>query len=365
MTSGEYEIFEEHKDLLGYSINPNIENFIVRNTPRHCQNNSEASSPQKLKHSYPMLQECHSRSSSGCPLSSCSSKCNINNLYSQEAQSFLAQAAEGKLILAYEGCRAFGEEVHRQSKNKKKRFFYDWVHPALLYNQNYLTKDAWSFISRGQELRDQIKLELDDQAATAFDLYYNYIKGRFYMYQRDFRESFEAFAKAAEILRKKQNGDPKETFYIKNNLAKLHYTSQERNYQEAERLLREGLQYSNENNDQEHKALCHFQLTELYIIQKDVKQAQENWRLSIEAANQITVEEQHLLFIARNLRNEGDLSFILGEKERGIHRYEIALGILNRILPQGNILNEKYYHELEVYRDEPGVSEMTLEFSDA
>jgi len=348
-------------DFLLSNINPKPKredlNLYVQLKPQFNQNLSETSSPQRTRFTFPRPEDGYSPCSSDYFLSS-ASDCEIFNQNNENVKIYLVFTRDAQHIPAYEGGKVMEEDFRKFSRKQRKRVFDNWIREALNSHRGYRIEEAWSYVKEARNERD--RLHLNDQEANTFEVLFYYIKGRVSLYRRNFRRSLQVFEKAADILQKKPNYELKKLFYLKQNIAKAHYVWEGGDREKAESLLKESLQYGEENNDNEHKAHCYFQLTELYLILKKISEAKDYLKLCIEAAHQIPDRNKRLFFIARNIRNEGDLNFRSGEKAKGIHCYEIALGLLRSILPEANILNENYSHEMEEYPEETGVSEMTF-----
>lgn len=350
------------RDLLINNSLPNVNEFspdieVDRSRmPQYNQNCSESSNPTKYQqHLHLMLQDGQSfMSSSGFfDLET------DHQSSSQNVQGPLDRATNYEMIVAFKDCK----ELKESEKRKKTALFTAQLKQAMVYNKNYQLDEASEAIKDATITKKQAKIELNELTAHSFVLYYH-VKGRVLLYRQFSKESFveclEAFTEAANIVKQYFKQDSRCLSHIRNDIAKLHYTSREGDYQVAEDLLRKSLRYSQANNDIEHKTLCYVQLTELYLIKRDLNQIRENLRLCREAAHQISKRKLQQFFLARNKRNLGYLHFISAGEIEGEGCYQTAIRSLRKIFPQMNKLTQLYSHELIEFRALPGASEVSL-----
>jgi len=268
---------------------------------------------------------------------------------SKNLMAYLDQAANAKSLLAYDGYKAVEEELKASNKFYNFIDFQDNVEQANFCNKKYQFEQIKDFIADAKEQKKRITL--DEEKAHSFQLYYH-IKGRVYLYERKFRKCLKALKKALDIVEKYPDEDRWYKFDISNDIAKVHYTLRDGDYQEAKNLLEQSLEYSEEKNDIELKTLCFFQLAELYIILHDVENAEKNIKLCEQAASRIPSGQLRTCFLGRNKRNEGSLHFISGEENEGIDCYEKALDILTEIFSESNTLIRIYQYELQDFKPE-------------
>jgi len=309
------------------------------NQPQCHQNRSEESNPLR----WPDVPEAgHSRMSSAYYEPSVSPSDHENLDDSQNQRELLEKVTNIQFIGAFEA----GQRLRRSRETNWVQVFETEVKQAMLLNKKYQLEEARIHLTRAEDEKERI--QLDEKTAHSFVLYY-LVKGRILLYQQISKESFDecliAFTEAENLIKKYFKKDSKCLCDIRNDIAKLHYTSFYGNRQEAKLLLKKSLRYSEANNDLEHKAFCYFQLAELYQVFKKPNKVRDNLDLCRKTAIQIRNRKMRSFFLARMKRNEGKLNFSLGEEIKGASCYQSALHRLRKILPEPNILTQLYSNE--------------------